>query len=86
MISIADMDTVENDVGKRKSQGNFHCQCDFMMIICILFCRHRIKFMDYNQLIFTEQHFYSNGHGFNRNTKFTIIKRNEKDGFENIRG
>ena len=31
--------------------------------------------MDYNKLTLVEQHFYSDGHGFNRNARFTIIER-----------
>ena len=33
--------------------------------------------MTYNELIAVEQHFRSNGHDFNRDTKFNITKRKE---------
>ena len=29
--------------------------------------------------MFVEQHFYSNGHDFNRNSKYTIIERIKKN-------
>ena len=35
--------------------------------------------MDKNNLILVEQHFHSNSHDFNRDTKFTITERTEKD-------
>ncbi len=31
--------------------------------------------MDLNKLLLVEQHFYSNGHDFSKDSKFTIIKR-----------
>ena len=34
--------------------------------------------MAYNKLIFVESYFNSNGHNFNRDPMFTIIKRNRK--------
>ena len=35
--------------------------------------------MDQNNLIEVEQHFHTNFHDFNRDTKFSIIERSEKD-------
>ena len=35
--------------------------------------------MDHSKLIPVEQHFRSNDHDFNRDAKFTIIERIEKD-------
>ena len=35
--------------------------------------------MDLNNLRLVEQHFRSNGHVFNKDAKFTINKRSEKD-------
>ena len=41
--------------------------------------RQRIKYMDQNNLILDKQHFCTNGNYFNRDAKFTILERIEKD-------
>ena len=42
-------------------------------------CKHRITSMDKNNQIVVEKHLPSNGYNFDRDAKFTIIERNEKD-------
>ena len=41
--------------------------------------RHRIKSIDQNNLLFVEQHSRINDDDFNKDAKFTIIERIEKD-------
>ena len=41
--------------------------------------RYWMKFINWNNFILVEQYFCTNGHGFKREAKFTIIEKIEKD-------